>query len=408
MKTYRFYVGIDGADQKHLVSVREAGVERIEERSFDHSGSGVRAMIEWLTRRCDGRTDEVAVAIEVTRGAVVEALLERGFEVFAINPKQLDRFRDRHTVAGAKDDRRDAYVLLHSLSTDGQAFRRLDVEHPSIMRLREHSRMYEDLKQDLRRLTNQLRAQLHRYYPQVLELSSGADEPWVWDLLERAPLPRRGARLKEAAVERILGKHRIRRVSAPEIVEILKAPPLPVAPGAAEAACDHVAMLLPRLRVTQEQLHGVQVTLERLLDEMESAEAQIGGHHDVAIIRSWAGLGKIVAAMMLAEAWRPLESRDYHWLRALCGSAPVTRQSGKSRQVVMRRACNERLRTAVHWWAGSAIHADPKAKALYESQKAKGHTHGRSLRTVGDRLLRDLVVCLSRQEHYRPELRHVA
>jgi len=52
----------------------------------------------------------VAVAIEVPRGAIVELLVERGFQVFAINPKQLDRFRDRHTVAGAKDDRRDAFV----------------------------------------------------------------------------------------------------------------------------------------------------------------------------------------------------------------------------------------------------------------------------------------------------------
>ena len=408
MKSYRIYVGIDWADQAHQVSLREAGTERIEEKSFDHSGAGLRAMIEWLTRRAGGRPDEVGVAIEVTRGAIVETLLERGFAVFAINPKQLDRFRDRHTVAGAKDDRRDAFVLLHSLSTDPQAFRELRIEDPRIMRLREHARMYEELKNDLRRLTNQLRAQLHRYYPQMLTLCSAVDEPWLWDLIERVPLPERGARVREKAVERILRDHRIRRHSAPEVVEILKTPALPVAPGAAESARDHVVMLLPRLRLTQEQLHEVEVKLGRLLDEMESAEAEIGGHHDVAIIRSWPGLGMIVSAMMLAEAWRPLGCRDYHWLRALCGVAPVTRQSGKSRQVIMRHACNERLRTAVHWWAGSAVLHDPKAKALYQSHKARGHSHGRSIRAVADRLLRDLVVCLSKQEVYRAELRRVA
>jgi transposase len=408
MKSYRFYVGIDWADQAHQVSLREAGGERIEEKSFDHSGAGLRSMVEWLIKRTDGRTDEVAVAIEVTRGAIVEALLERGFAVFAINPKQLDRFRDRHTVAGAKDDRRDAFVLLHSLSTDPQAFRRLRIEDPAIMRLREHARMYEELKQDLRRLTNQLRAQLHRYYSQMLTLCSPADEPWLWDLIERAPLPAQGAKLKERSVEKILRDHRIRRVSAAEVVESLRAPSLPVAPGAAEAARDHVVMLLPRIRLTQEQLDRVEVALRRLLDEMEATEGEMGGHRDVEITRSWPGQGVIVAATMLAEASRPLGCRDYHWLRALCGVAPVTRQSGKSRQVIMRQACNERLRTAVHWWAGCAVVHDPRARALYQSHKARGHTHGRSIRAVADRLLRDLVVCLAKQEAYRPELRRVA
>ena len=37
--------------------------------------------------------------------------MERGFTVHSINPKQLDRFRDRISPAGAKDDRRDARVL---------------------------------------------------------------------------------------------------------------------------------------------------------------------------------------------------------------------------------------------------------------------------------------------------------
>jgi transposase len=408
MKSYRFYVGIDWADQAHLVSIRESGTEKIEERSFEHSGQGLAAMIEWLTDQAGGRPEDVAVAIEVTRGAIVESLLERRFVVFAINPKQLDRFRDRHTVAGAKDDRRDAFVLLQSLSTDPKAFRELDIESPALMRLREHARMYEDLKHDLRRLTNQLRAQLHRYYPQILALCSAADEPWIWDLLERAPLPERGARIKVPSVERLLHDHRIRRIVAADVVNALKAPALPVAPGTAEAARDHVLMLLPRIQITRHQLDTVEEKLGALLDEMESTEAEIGGHHDVAIIRSWPGQGMIVAAMMLAEGWRPLGCRDYHWLRALCGVAPVTRQSGRSRQVVMRQACNERLRAAVHWWAGCAAVHDPRARALYQAQKARGHSHGRSVRAVADRLLRDLVVCLAKQEVYRPELRRVA
>src|SRR4029077_15125909 len=112
------------------------------------------------------RAQEIAVAIEVPRGPVVE---EHGFQVFAINPKQVDRFRDRFSMSGAKDASRDALVLGHSLLTDPQAFRRLAIDDPLVIELREWSRIYEELKQEQNRLGNRVRDQLWRYYPQTAE-----------------------------------------------------------------------------------------------------------------------------------------------------------------------------------------------------------------------------------------------
>src|SRR3954452_14077426 len=112
-----------------------------------------------------------------------------GYSVFSINPNQLDELRDRHTVAGAKDDRRDAFVLADSLRTDLPLFRRLQQESAQIIRLRELSRLEDDLAQDHNRLINQLREQLHRYFPQLLQISSAAEDAWVWDLIEIAPVP---------------------------------------------------------------------------------------------------------------------------------------------------------------------------------------------------------------------------
>ena len=73
-----------------------------------HTAPGLQAFVDALLTRADGDPGRVAIGIEVPRGALVELLVERGFAVYAINPKQLDRFRDRFTAAGAKDDRRDA------------------------------------------------------------------------------------------------------------------------------------------------------------------------------------------------------------------------------------------------------------------------------------------------------------
>jgi hypothetical protein len=200
-----------------------------------------------------GPPEVVAVALETPRGAVVDGLLARGFHVYALNPKQLDRFRDRYTVAGAKDDRRDALALAAALVTDLAAFRRLAPEDPLIVELRELSRLEEDLPAEAQRLSNRLREQLHRYFPQVLPLVPAADEPWLWALLERAPTPSAAQHLPRATIQTILTRHRIRRVDADAVRALLRAPALPVAPGTVQAAQRHLAVLLPRLRLVHQQ-----------------------------------------------------------------------------------------------------------------------------------------------------------
>ena len=95
-----------------------------------------------------GDASKVGVAVETPRGPVVESLMERGFAVHSINPKQLDRFRDRFSPAGAKDDRRDARVLASALRTDPHCLRRLESTDPAIVELREWSRLNEDLTRE--------------------------------------------------------------------------------------------------------------------------------------------------------------------------------------------------------------------------------------------------------------------
>ena len=162
---------------------------------------------------------------------MVETLVERGFHVYAINPKQLDRFRDRYSMGGAKDDRRDAFVVGDSLRTDQPCFRRVRLDDPQVIQLRELSRVDEDLQREGNQLANRLRDQLHRFYVQALKLCPAADEPWLWTLLELAPSPSVAQRLRPKRVERLLRAHRIRRLKADEVVSALRAPALQVAPG---------------------------------------------------------------------------------------------------------------------------------------------------------------------------------
>src|SRR5260221_2391868 len=180
---YDWFVGIDWGSQQHQVCVLDRNRRLVGERAVDHDGASLAQLAAWLWTLSAGQPQRGSVAIEVPRSAIVEGLVERGFHVFAIHPKQRDRFRDRHSVAGAKDDRRDAFVLADSVRTDRPSFRRLHLDEPQLLLLRELSRAEETLLEEFRRSANRLQEQMHRVYTQMLPLCSPADEPWLCDLI---------------------------------------------------------------------------------------------------------------------------------------------------------------------------------------------------------------------------------
>ena len=245
LEQYRLYVGIDWATEFHQVCVLDGERRVIDRRKVEHSGSGIAQFVEVLLKLSGNQPEQVAVAIEIPRGAVVETLVERKFHVHSLNPKQMDRFRDRHTVAGAKDDSLDAFVMADSLRTDLHLFHRVQLDEPLIVRIRELSRTEEDVQQAAVCAANQLRELLIRYYPQMLKLCPSLDESWHWTLLEMAPLPAQVSKLSRSKVEKLLKEHRIRRFTADEVLTELKAAPLQLAPGAAEAASEHALLQLP-------------------------------------------------------------------------------------------------------------------------------------------------------------------
>jgi len=409
------WVGIDWGHDEHQVCVLDEKRNVVLEDRMRHSPEGLRALVAKVLSFC--APERIAVAIETPRGPVVDAFVDRGVSVYALNPKQLDRFRDRHSVAGAKDDRRDAYVLATSLVTDSACFREVRVKDARVVELRELVHLHEELRAERIALGNRLRDQLLRYYPQVLELGSVYNDVWIWKILGAAPCPGSARKLSRTRVAQILKKHRIRRLTVDEVLSILRAGALIVAPGVTAAATRYIAALLPRLQIVAEQTEACSNDMERLLDEMQEAPSEGTDMvrvepRDVQVVRSLPGVGTHVGATLLAEASTALHERDYHALRTLAGAAPVTKATGKRSGpfalVIMRKACNERLRDAVHHWAFATLTRDAKARAHYARLRARGHSHGRALRGLADRLLAMLVAMLRQGELYDPSRRQAA
>lgn len=403
----RVFAGIDWAQDKHDVCVRSPVGKTLAEFVIANTSADLANLVQRLSSRVAGDNAAAAVAIEIPHGPVVETLLDSGFSVFSINTKQSDRFRDRFSLPGAKDDRLDALVLADSLRTDGHLFRRLELDPPVILELRQWSRLHDELQKERNSLSNRFRQQLRRYFPELLSVGD-VTENWFLDLWERAPTPRAAGRLQKRTLQQILKAGRIRRIGAEELASVLRGTPLTVAPGTPEAAVGYLQMLLPRLRCVLAQLHTTEVHLSSLLDriQVEGLGTQGMMHRDVAIMLSFPGLGMMTAATLLAEATQALRDRSYHTLRALSGVAPVTRRTGKGRPVVlMRKACSERLRNAMYHWARVASQVDDYSKAQYAALRARGQEHGQACRTVGDRLLKVLCAALEGGTSYDPALR---
>jgi transposase len=405
-ETFEWFLGIDWGSEAHEICLLDTSGQLRGTRTVAHTAEAVHDAVQWVRAQTGMAPAGIAVAIESPRGVLVDTLIEVGFPVFAINPKQLDRFRDRFTAAGAKDDQRDAHVLSDALRTDRRAFRRVRPDDPLIIQLREVTRLRDDLQADEGRLANRLRDQLYRVDAAWLMFSPAADEPWLWTMLAEATDPARWPQLPRRRVAAALHTHRIRRVSAADILAALQQPRLTVAPGVAEAVAIRIAALVAQLPVIHDQRLAAERRIDRLLERLATSDAPEGEareHRDVVILQSLPGVGRIVTATMLAEATGPLADRDYHTLRAHAGAAPVTKRSGKRACFVhMRYACKRRLRQAVYHWSRTSLQHDAAARAYYDRVRTRGHSHARALRSVADRWLRILVAMLRRGTLYDP------
>jgi transposase len=397
-KSFTWYVGIDWGNEEHQFCLLDANGQVVGTRGVAHTAVAVHEALQWVLAQTGGPPEMVAVGLETPRGVLVDTVIEQRFAVFALNPKQLDRFRDRFTVAGAKDDRRDAHAVADALRTDRRAFRAVQPDDPLVIHLRELCRMVEELQEEEGRLANRLRDQLYRVNAAWLTLSPAADEPWLWTVLAESPHPDTWLHLSQRRVSSALRAHRIRRLTAEAIITALRQPRLTVAAGVADAVATRIASLVPQLRLVHDQRTIAARQIDRLLTtlaEAVPAEGEPREHRDVEILRSLPGVGRMVAATMLTEATGAIADRDYATLRTHAGAAPVTKRSGKRAVFVhMRYACKRRLRQALYHWSRISIQHDAAARVYYDDLRRRGHKHSRALRSVADRWLRILVAML--------------
>jgi hypothetical protein len=390
-------VGDDWAEDHHDVELMAADGRVLARARLPEGAAGMARLHAMVGEQAgqDGDEPEVRVGIETDRGLWVMALAAAGYAVFGINPLQVARYRERHSVSGAKSDTGDAHVLADMVRTDAHQLRLVAADSPGAQAVKVVARAHKTMIWERARQADRLRHQLRDFFPAALEAygALGLGSADVLELLAKAPDPASAARLTTAQIAAALKRARRRDIAGKTtaIRAALRAQRL-AQPAQVTAASAAVVRALAAVIATLSQ----QITvLERQL------EAHFLAHPDAEIIVSQPGLGPVLGARVLGEFGDdPHRYASGKARKNYAATSPITRQSGKRKTVLARYVHNDRLRDALDRQAFAALSASPGARAYYDKQRARGLSHSAALRQLANRLVGILHGCLKTRTLY--------
>jgi transposase len=390
------FVGDDWSEDHHDIEVVDESGRRLARRRVLEGVSGLAQLHAMVADHleADGDPQQVVIGIETDRGPWVQGLIGAGYLVYAINPLQVARYRQRHTISGAKSDPADAHTLAELVRLDREHHRPVAADSQIAEQVKVLTRAHQSLIWSRQRQVNVLRSTLREFYPGALTAFDDLAGRDALAVLALASTPDQGARLSHARVQTALrraGRQRNVATKAAQIITALRAEQLPARPGVVDAYGASVRALLAVIAELVRQEHALQ----------GQVEAGFGRHPDAEIYLSQPGLGPVLAARVLAEFGDAPDRYDGTKARKnYAGTSPITRESGKSRAVLARHVRNRRLADALYLQAFAALTASPGARSYYDARRARGATHHQALRAVGNRLVGILHGCLHRHLTY--------
>jgi transposase len=288
------FVGIDWAEAHHDVCVMDDAGEVLRSFRIAEGIKGYETLHASIAEHCEG-PEEVAIGIETERGLLVGSLIAAGYDVYAINPLSVDRYRDRHRVSGAKSDPGDAKVLADLVRTDRHNHHMVAGDSELAQDLKILTRGHQALVWDRQRHVNRLRNNLREFYPQALEaFGTDLSSKEAVTVLSIAPTPALGARLSRSKIASTLrGAGRSRRIEATaDTIQASLRAPHPQAPAGLSAAFGTVVASSVAL---------IASCNERIAMLEAEMEAHFESHPDAEILISLPGLGMVLGARVLSE-----------------------------------------------------------------------------------------------------------
>ncbi len=388
----RYYLGVDWADEFHQVWVSDPGGKKVVEMRVEQHPAGMSEFGRWLReRRAEGI--ELWASIEKPHGFIVDFLLDHGVVIYPINPKALDRARDRFRMSQSKSDSFDAYVLAEFVRTDHAHLRALQPNSEQAQELKMLTRDHHRLVRQKTRLLNQIEVTLKEYYPRPLEVFSDLESKIALDFLVQYPTPQALSELSRRNWNRFAKRqHHLGEARCKELWEKLSQPQLAIPEHVIRAKAQLLAVLVVQLKILVQAVESYSQRVQRFFASMPAAKlvkTLPGGKSGTTVPMLWAELGDA------KSRWE-----SFKHLQAEAGGVPVTKASGKSRVVHFRFACNKLLRYASYWMSFNSLNRCEWANKYYRDQRTKGHSHHQALRALGAKWLKIIFVMWRDQVPY--------
>jgi transposase len=379
------YVGIDWADQKHVWSLQVATTGKREEGEVEHSPEAVEAWINGWMARFPGQ--QIAVCLEQSRGALLNMLSKyQQLVLFPVHPATVSRFRAALYPSGAKDDPKDADLVLDLLVHHRERLRRLE---PDTVETREIRFLVEQRRNFVNQKTaqsNRLTSTLKQYYPQILDWFDDPTAPLVAAFLSRWPTLEMLQKVRQETLIRFFHEHNCRSQELIEqrLQQIRTAVPATRDPAVIDSSI-----------VRMHWLCKVISTLCQATADLEERIQPIAqAHPDYTLFDSLPGAGDVTVPRLIAAFGTKRERfSDASQVQSFTGIAPVKEASGRSEWIHMRWACPKFLRQTFHEWAGHSIAHSEWARAYYHQQLAKGKGHHAAVRSLAAKWIRIVYRC---------------
>jgi transposase len=390
----QLFAGLDWGSERHAVCVVDDAGKAVVHFEAAHDAEGLDSMLKRLGKLAQAA--ELPIAIERPSGLVVDTLVAAGHPVVPVHPNIVKACRPRYRAAGGKHDLGDAYLLADVLRTDGHRFRALTPQSDAIKALRALVRTRDDLVAERIALANQLRSLLESFWPGAASVFRDIDSPIALAFVRRYPTPQSAAHLGEKRLACFLANEQYSgRKPASELLGRLRGAPAPVCSELEAEAKGELVKALARI------LETLVAEIAKLTSRIEHEVQQL---EDGKLVMSFPRTGKLNAAQILAELGDVRERfQTEDQLAAEAGVCPVTYESGKSRGVSFRWACNHRLRTAITTWADNSRHASPWAADIYARARARGCDHPHAIRILARAWVRVLWRAWASRTPYTPE-----
>jgi transposase len=324
----------------------------------------------------------------------MHALMAYDFLVlFPINPKALARYREAFRTSGAKDDPTDAALLLDLLRKHRDQLRAWQPDTVAARTLQALCEQRRKLVHQRVALTNRLTSLLKQYFPQALDWVGDVASLQGCDFLAKWPALAAVQRARPRTLRTFYHQHNCRKAAVIDerLRQIACACPLTCDPAIVDPLSLAVQTYATQLRVA---IKAVQAFDTRI--------AAVFAHHpDQALFDSFPGAGP-VCAPRLAAAFGTDRSRwaSASEVQSHAGIAPVTERSGKALWIHHRLACPKFVKQTFHEFADQSIRFSTWARAYYDQQRGRGHTHHAALRALAYKWIRILFRCWKDRRPY--------